>query len=130
MGGVGNQAQAEVVIWATLGALLGDPLPKRQKALSKEGREQYEQSLVSAPQSMSPTAPCSPKDQHGQRDTSQPHHSPVVAGDQLLQAPNISDGYLAPPIMNSHVKAFLGVWWKPRDNTHAWIESTFPDFCS
>lgn len=39
VGGVGGQAQEEVVVWAGAGALLGDPLPKGQKAWPREGRE-------------------------------------------------------------------------------------------
>lgn len=39
VGGVGGQAQLEVVVWAGVGALLGDPLPKGQKAWPREGRE-------------------------------------------------------------------------------------------
>lgn len=36
--GVGSQAHEEVVVWARFGALLGDPLPQRQRALTKEER--------------------------------------------------------------------------------------------
>lgn len=39
VGGVGGQAQQEIVVWAGAGALLGDPLPKGQKAWPREGRE-------------------------------------------------------------------------------------------
>lgn len=39
VGGVGDQAQEEVVVWAGAGAFLGDPLPHGQRAWPREGRE-------------------------------------------------------------------------------------------
>lgn len=39
VGGVGEQAQEEVVVWASGGALLSDPLPHGQRTWPREGRE-------------------------------------------------------------------------------------------
>lgn len=72
--GVGSQAQEEVVVWARLGALLGDPLPERQRALPKEERAALAMRvcrvLLHLVQEgdglMSPTVPHSPKGQHSQ----------------------------------------------------------------